>query len=326
MVGRLGGEVIERLLVVIEDGIHAGEEGLLRVGAGNAEVEVFERTDLGDELEQEGQEAGTGAGALVAVAELLLVVGLVDAVNEFFRNDGGIGLLHLLAIVSDGDLGHLRQERAHGFAIGADGEVFLGEHLVEWDAIGVEEGALEDGLGYLEADEVVEGLRRIAPLHHLENVEAELGLQMRARVLVVGDDVAVALAQLGVLAGGGLVYRRVAVGVGGVVSEGAEGEGVLVWVLRFADEVGDEVAGADVVGHVGEQLAAEGVVADVLDDGAAVGVGVSLLDLIVGDGGIAAAKQGDDVGLPGEIDDLLVREDGIGVGGGRRKEEKQSES
>ena len=74
--------------------------------------------------------------------------------------------------------GHLGQKRADRPAIGADGEVFLGEHLIEGDAVGVEKGALEDGLGHLEADEVVEGLGSVALLHHFEDVEAELGLQM----------------------------------------------------------------------------------------------------------------------------------------------------
>ena len=109
------------------------------------------------------------------------------------------------------------------------------------------------------------------------------------------------------------------------MGERAEGEGVFVRVLRLADEVGDEVAGADIVEHVADQLAAEGVVADVLDDGAAVGVGVGFLDLVRRDGGIATAEQGDDVGLPGEVDDLLVREDRVGMSGLRRNEEKQDE-
>jgi hypothetical protein len=52
---------------------------------------------------------------------------------------------------------------------------------------------------------------------------------------------------------------------------------------------------------------------------------VGFLDLLRRDAGIAALEQGDDVGFPGEVDDLLMREDGIGMCGLRRNEEKQNE-
>ena len=68
-------------------------------------------------------------------------------------------------------------------------------------------------------------------------------------------------------------------GVADVVRERADGEGQLVGVVRIAEEVDDEVAGADVVGEVGEEEVAEGVVADVLNDAATVGVGAGLLEL-----------------------------------------------
>ena len=69
---------------------------------------------------------------------------------------------------------------------------------------------------------------------------------------------------------------RVSRRVGGIVREAAEGEGVLVEVLRLADQADDEIARADVVHEVAEQLAAERVVAHVLDDRPGIGVGVRL--------------------------------------------------
>jgi hypothetical protein len=108
------------------------------------------------------------------------------------------------------------------------------------------------------------------------------------------------------------------------MGERAEGECVFIRILRFADEIGDEVAGADVVRHVGEELAAEGVVAEILNDRAAVGISVGLLDLVGRDARVAAPEQRDDVGLPGKVDDLLVRQDRIGTRRLRR-DEKQCE-
>ena len=123
-------------------------------------------------------------------------------------------------------------------------------------------------------------------------------------------------AELGELDGDGEVGGfGVADAVADVVGESADGEGELVGVAGVAEEVHDEVAGTDVVGEVGEELVAEGVVADVLDDAAAVGVGAGVLDLGGGEVRVAALEQRDDGAVPGEIDELLVGEEGVGVGG-----------
>ena len=114
-------------------------------------------------------------------------------------------------------------------------------------------------------------------------------------------------------------------GVADVVRESADGEGELVSVAGVAEEVDDEVAGADVVGEVGEERVAEGVVADVLDDAAAVGVGTGVLDLSGSESGVAAEEQRDDGGLPGEVDELLVGEQGVGTSGWGGSEEAEDE-
>ena len=97
--------------------------------------------------------------------------------------------------------------------------------------------------------------------------------------------------------------------VSDVVGEGADGEGQLVGVAGVAEEVDDEVSGADVVGEVGEAGVAEGVVADVLNDAAAVGVGAGVLKLRGSEGGVTAEEQRDDGVFPGEVDELLVGEE-----------------
>ena len=58
---------------------------------------------------------------------------------------------------------------------------------------------------------------------------------------------------------------------------------------------------------------AEGVVADVLNDAAAVGVGAGLVELGRGQAGIAGEQQGNDGVMPGEVDELLVGEQRIGL-------------
>ena len=121
---------------------------------------------------------------------------MAHAIDEFLGDKGGLGLLHLLAGIGHGDLGHPGQQSADGFAIGPDGEVFLGEDEVEGKAVGVLEGALEDRLRNLKADEVVEGFGGIALLH-TSRTSKPIGLQMRLGILVVEDDRSVAAAQSG---------------------------------------------------------------------------------------------------------------------------------
>ena len=60
--------------------------------------------------------------------------------------------------------------------------------------------------------------------------------------------------------------------VGGVVRQRAEREGVLVDVVRFAQQRFHEVAGADVVHQVAEKVVPERIVAKVLNHRSAVRV------------------------------------------------------
>ena len=76
MVSRLAGQGVDGLLVVVDHNVHAGEEGLLGIGARDAEREVLEWSNLGNELQEKGEDAGEEAGTLIAITEALLVVGL----------------------------------------------------------------------------------------------------------------------------------------------------------------------------------------------------------------------------------------------------------
>jgi hypothetical protein len=148
------------------------------------------------------------------------------------------------------------------------------------------------------------------------DVEGEFGLDVLVFAFGVGDGVTVLVAELGELDGDGEVGGfGVTDGVADVVGESADGEGELVGIAGVAEEVDDEITRADVVGEVGEELVAERVVADVLNDAATIGVGAGMLDLSGGEIRVAAEEQRDDGGLPGEVDELFVGEEGVGAGG-----------
>lgn len=323
--GRSGGfHAGEVEVEAVYGAVDALEVDVLLVGVGDLETEDLEGADLGQDSDEEGQDAGADAGVGILFPILLLELGALEAVDELLVVESGVFLLDLVFIAHQGYGRDLGDEAADGAAVAGDGEVFVFHDGVDADTVGLLEGAFEEILGDLEADEVAVVLLGVATVGDLDDVEAELGAEVGDFVLVVGDGAAEAAAELGILVGGDLIDGGMAYDVSAVVGEGSEGEGVLVGVVGLADEVGDEVAGADVVEDIGEFMAAEGVVADVLDDRAAVGVGVSGANFIVREGGEAGAEERDDVRQPSHIDDLFVGEDGVGSSG-RRKEEQQEE-
>src|SRR5580765_2750092 len=96
--------------------------------------------------------------------------------------------------------------------------------------------------------------------------------------------------------------------VGRVVTECAEGEGVLVDVVRVTDQRGDEVAGANVVQQITEEMTAERIVAKVLNHASAVGVGASPQQVVRRRLWKARLQQGLDRGIPDRIDIRFVGE------------------
>ena len=159
------------------------------------------------------------------------------------------------------------------------------------------------------------------------DVEGELCADVLVLSLGEVDVGAVLRCEVGeLLADGQVDGFGVADGVAHIVGEGTDGKGDIVRGFGVAKEGADEVSGADVVQQIGEERLAHGVVAEVLDDTSAVGVGAGLAQLGRSEVGVAAQQQRLYGVGPGEVDDLLVGEDGVGVGGLRDREENEQES
>ena len=118
--------------------------------------------------------------------------------------------------------------------------------------------------------------------------------------------------------------QRMPVGVADVMRKSSDGKRKLIGIAGVAEEIHDKIAGAHVMGKVAERHLAKGVVADVLDDAAAVGVGPGFFQLCLGQVRIAAEQQGNDGVVPGEVDQLLVRKQGIGKRRESANEEQQA--
>src|SRR5215469_7084836 len=122
--------------------------------------------------------------------------------------------------------------------------------------------------------------RREAMMRDFVDVEGKFSLNMLMLALGVIHRTAVLRAEFRKLNWNRKVSGlRVANGVADVVGECSDSEGEFIRVVRVAEEVDDEIAGAHVMREVGERLFAEGIVADVLDNAAAVGIGTGTVEL-----------------------------------------------
>ena len=274
-----------------EDGVDVVGFGL---GGGAFDGGEFERADLGDDVDEAGEGIGADAGVVDVGRPVVLLGDGGDFALEALEVGvvEGIGWL-VFAVQEVHGVGDARDEAVDGEAIAVDVDtVVAGVGEVFAEAVGLIEGEGELAGGQLQADvlEVADGGEAV--VGDFVDVEGELGLDVLMLALCVGDAVAVAGFELGELDGDGEIGGGgVANAVADVVGEGADGEGEFVGVAGVAEEVDDEVAGADVVGEVGEEGVAEGVVADVLNDAAAIGIGACVLKLGGGQGGVAGEEQ-----------------------------------
>src|SRR3954447_12380677 len=114
--------------------------------------------------------------------------------------------------------------------------------------------------------------------------------------------------------------------VGREMRQGSERKGVLVQILRFANERDDKVAAADIVREIAIERAAERIVAKVLDNTAAVGVGMRDYQIFGRGRREPFQQEGLDGAVPGGIDNGLVRQDRVRPGVPAGEERQQAES
>src|SRR5205807_5519808 len=98
-------------------------------------------------------------------------------------------------------------------------------NISELDAVGFEEGPLQNRLGNLEPDEVVVCVGRIAVLGDLHDIKTKLGSNVGLWTLRVSNDRTVFGPQFGEFLGNGRIHSGVAGDVRSVVGQGAQREG-----------------------------------------------------------------------------------------------------
>jgi hypothetical protein len=132
----------------------------------------------------------------VGLPELLLEVVAREVVDEGGGRHRRVELLDVRAVELPGEPRRLVDDGAEGPAVRRDRDVLVREHVVEAEPVRLLERAVEDGVATSNAIACLKRSRLSGTVRDLEDVEAELGLEVRGVVLGVGHDVAVLLPQL----------------------------------------------------------------------------------------------------------------------------------
>ena len=224
------------------------------------------------------------------------------------------------------DLGHLRNQTTNGKAIRTNRQILMREHVFQLQSVDNRKYPIEQRLRDFETYEVVILFRRITILCHLQCIESKLGLQMRGRVVGIAYGSAIFGSQFWIVDGNSLIDGWVAVDVGRIVRQRAQGKGILVRVLAFAHQLDNEVPAAHIMHQVAEVLVAERVVSKVLNDRAAVGISMRLFDLVFGNSWKPLHQKRPNLRDPQQIDNLLVGQDGVckHISARHQQQEKQS--
>jgi len=297
------------------------------IAAGAFDGDERQWTDFRDDEQDAREHVGADAGLATPTIPFVMFGDggnfCVDCVEV-----GGWVLVRLVIAMEQSDgIGDAGNEGVDGKAISANVDAAAGSSEVFGDAVGAVVGERKLTDRDAQADVAQELERREAVVGDLVNVEGEFGLNVLMTPLGVVDDAAVFAGKGGEFNGDGEVCGLgVADGVADVVREGANGEGEFVWIFGEAEEVDDEISRTDVMGEIGEGLIAEWVIADVLNNAAAIGIGSGLFKIGGGEVGITAEEKGNDGIVPGKVDELLVREEGVGgerACGGEEQDEKK---
>jgi hypothetical protein len=187
----------------------------------------------------------------------------------------------------------------------------VGQHVFQLHSIHDGEDPFQQGFGHLKADEIVVLLRSVPILRDLDSVEAEFCFQVSRLVLGIADGLAIFRAEFGILDGDCLINRGVAGDIRCIVRQGAKRKGVLVNILTLEQQLANEVSAANVVHEVAEFLTAERIIAEILDDRPSIGISVGLFELIFRQSGKPLEQKGLDLIGPEQVDDFLVRKNGV---------------
>src|SRR5713226_3040218 len=312
------------MLIFVERRVETGHEHLFGLGCRSTETQGLERADLRNHPDDECEKARLESRLLIVLSPFLLIAGLREVVEKFPLRDSWQVPLDVVLLEDPCDFRRFGNDGADSVAVRADDIVEVAEKRPERHGVDFLKGALQQGCGHLETNEIMIIVRRVPLLGDLEDVKAEFRSQMRSRIVFVGRHVGVLLAERGIEYRHSPVHgHSMAVAIRGVVRQSAERECVFIQVLRIADQRLDEVAAANVVHQIAEEMTAVRIIAQVLNDRAAKGEAMSLAQFVGSGVWKALEEQRTNAGIPSSINEGFVRENRITMNLGKKTYKQQ---
>src|SRR3974390_3321136 len=183
--------LIKKFSIVIECVIYARNVQIFGVARGNFEIKRLKRSKLRHKLQEESQDTRTGSWASVALTPLPLIVCPRQIVSKLSRIEVWSFRNHLLFSGQQGHPGHFRNHTADRPPKSPYRQIFIRNHRIERNAVGILEGTFQHRLRNLEADEVVIAIRSVAVLGDLRHIEAKLCADMRLWIIGIRDRLSV---------------------------------------------------------------------------------------------------------------------------------------
>src|SRR6202040_3606185 len=177
----------EEMTVILHCVIHTLDVHVLSLLSGNLKVDCLERPYFRYQPEEECEDSASESGRAIHRAPLVLVVAARKIVEKFLSVKVWLLLHDHVAAGEQSDPGHFRDQRAYAAPVTTDGQVNAAENIFEFHPVGLEECALQQRLGTLEADHVVILVRGIAILGDLNHVESEFGPNVGLGIVAVSN-------------------------------------------------------------------------------------------------------------------------------------------
>src|SRR5260370_30135915 len=315
--------VRQELTITVERGIEAGFKHLFGLGRRRPELQNLERTELGNQFEEEGEKTLARAGLAIVLAPFALIICAGQIEQKLFLRCVWNVVLDLVFLEVPGNASGFRNELADIAAVRVESFVFAHQHIFQLEPIRLPKSLFRDWSGNVWTEEVVRAVRSVAFPRDFKNVKAKFGFHMCKPVVFKRNGVAEFLPEARIQERNGSIdAQAVSVIVRGVMGERADSESVRIEIFRLAQQSLDEIAATDIMREVAEKGAAIRVITHILNNGAAVSVALRPAQIFFGCLREFFQEERLDVRFPSRIDDGFMREDSIAVNGRRQRQQR----
>jgi len=126
---------LQKLAVLVDGGIDALEIKVFGLGSRIVEGEPFERADLRNDAKENREDASADPRASIVLPPFFFVIGAPQVVKELPLREVRLLAHHVFLVRLQRHLRHLRDQPAHRPTVGSNRQIFVRDHVFEFDSI-----------------------------------------------------------------------------------------------------------------------------------------------------------------------------------------------